>query len=332
MLADFGVLKGTVHKGEEERHDSQSPHFYWTVAANERHWSVPVNIKSSKEPYNVLFHVETDFRHPLLEDLKILKTGFTGTKKHPQLGIDFLRSELFDLGKFKPVPFDKPGSLNDLFDFFMFYTQKASREKAEVFIFGDKIEGKDILHDVHMNQGNDGYFQKFKGIYQDGAIFFRFSNVWTAIFLAFQTQSVPTDTNGHPLQHSKPILQAEIDFSEPLPEPEIKKCDLVILGALVNPKGKDFGAEIVYLFNKEAAEISLDGWKLEDKHGKTLHLDQLTVQGRSLCAVPLDGKGVQLSNKGGILSLITPQNMKCHGVSYTAAEVSDGKVLIFKNI
>ena len=104
------------------------------------------------------------------------------------------------------------------------------------------------------------------------------------------------------------------------------------MGALVNPKGQDFGEEIVYLFNKDAGEITLDGWKLEDKHGKTHLLDNLTICGRDICAVPLDGKGAQLSNKGGILSLISPQDIKCHGVSYTSAEVVEGKVLVFKNI
>jgi len=52
-----------------------------------------------------------------------------------------------------------------------------------------------------------------------------------------------------------------------------------------------------------------------------------------LLAVNLDGKNVQLSNKGGTMSLYDSNNVKNHGVSYTGKEVTEeGKVLIFKNI
>jgi uncharacterized protein YukJ len=53
-----------------------------------------------------------------------------------------------------------------------------------------------------MNQGNPvDSFAKDNGIWQDGAIFVDLpgQQKWTAIFIAFQTQSWSTDTNGTPL-------------------------------------------------------------------------------------------------------------------------------------
>lgn len=330
MLADFGVLRGKVRQGEEERHDAWSPHFQLTVLAANHQWRVPVNIKSTKEPYNILFHVENDFHHPILEDLMELPEGFFRKKEMSQLGIDYLRSELFDLKKLKPVPFDQPGDLNDLFDFFSLLVGKARRENAEIYVFGDKIEGKEMLHDVHMNQGNDGYFEKFNGSFQDGALFFRFNHSWAGVFLAFQTQSIPTDRDGSPFPFSRPVLQADLCLSQPVAQ--VGEGDIILFGALVNPQGKDFGAEVVYLFNRSSTTVSLDGWKIEDRDGRILCLDNFTIEGQNICVLPLDGKGLQLPNKGGVLSLITPRGIKCHGVSYTAAEVQKGKVLVFNNI
>lgn len=60
----------------------------------------------------------------------------------------------------------------------------------------------DGIHDIHMNQGNpQGGFRKDNGIWQDGAIFtyLHATDVWTALFIAFQTESWNTDDSGNPL-------------------------------------------------------------------------------------------------------------------------------------
>ena len=59
----------------------------------------------------------------------------------------------------------------------------------------------DGLHDIHMNQGNPvSNHGGANGTWQDGALFVRLpqQSTWTAVFIAFQTESWTTDTKGDP--------------------------------------------------------------------------------------------------------------------------------------
>ena len=60
----------------------------------------------------------------------------------------------------------------------------------------------DGIHDIHMNQGNPvaGGFNKDNGVWQDGALLIHLPSkgTWTAVFIAFQTESWSTDSAGDP--------------------------------------------------------------------------------------------------------------------------------------
>jgi hypothetical protein len=45
--------------------------------------------------------------------------------------------------------------------------------------------------------------------------------------------------------------------------------------------------------------------------------------------VKLDGQGAQLSNNGGIISLLDPAGIKWHGVSYTQEQARSGWTVVF---
>ena len=45
--------------------------------------------------------------------------------------------------------------------------------------------------------------------------------------------------------------------------------------------------------------------------------------------VNLDGQGAQLSNSGGIISLLDPDDVKQHGVSYTKEQALSGWTVLF---
>ena len=73
---------------------------------------------------------------------------------------------------------------------------------ATVYAFGSAYADggvTDGIHDIHMNQGNpvDNHGDD-NGVWQDGALFLEMGGVWTAVFLAFQTESWTTDENGDP--------------------------------------------------------------------------------------------------------------------------------------
>ncbi|HET7615957.1 MAG TPA: DUF2278 family protein, partial [Bacillales bacterium] len=58
------------------------------------------------------------------------------------------------------------------------------------------------IHDIHMNQGNQDKWKDDDGVWQDGALLFHYPSTdkWTAVFLAFQSQSFQTDDRtGHAL-------------------------------------------------------------------------------------------------------------------------------------
>ena len=82
--------------------------------------------------------------------------------------------------------------------------QAVAEPGSEVYAFGSAYADggmTDGVHDIHMNQGNPPRDHGTdNGVWQDGALFLRFSqgNTWTAVFLAFQTESWTTDAQGDP--------------------------------------------------------------------------------------------------------------------------------------
>ena len=83
---------------------------------------------------------------------------------------------------------------------------QAVAAKSTIFAFGSAYadNGKvDGIHDIHMNQGNPavGGHSGSNGIWQDGALFLYApaTKLWTAVFIAFQTESWKTDNSGNPL-------------------------------------------------------------------------------------------------------------------------------------
>lgn len=70
---------------------------------------------------------------------------------------------------------------------------------GSAFADGGVMDG---IHDIHMNQGNPlNNHGNDNGIWQDGAVFVNLpaQGTWTALFLAFQTQSWTTDPSGNPI-------------------------------------------------------------------------------------------------------------------------------------
>jgi hypothetical protein len=71
---------------------------------------------------------------------------------------------------------------------------------VRVFVFGAPASSGLGVHDVHLNQGNPaGPFQQLNGIWQDGGVLIeRPSGEIVAFFVKFATQSLHTNSLGHP--------------------------------------------------------------------------------------------------------------------------------------
>lgn len=107
------------------------------------------------------------------------KAGFTDLPPKPNtLAIDYVRADLVKTKTMKPVPPDEPGVDSDLKDKLESAVIKAMKiSGANIYAFGAKwgpekkadsyfkfAPGSGV-HDIHMNQGNDGKYKKDNGIY-----------------------------------------------------------------------------------------------------------------------------------------------------------------------
>ena len=177
---------------------------------------IAVNVKSSapKAPSTLLFIQQTKLSDGFVEGLTALKIGYTKLPSKPNgLALDYVRNKWFKPTAMKEVPPDAPGVDNDLKDKVEDAVVKAvDLTGSIIYAFGEKWgpepEKKDKyfkflpgngIHDIHMNQGNDGKYKKDNGVYQDGGLVFQYPNgKWLAFFFAFQSQTFTTDDQGNP--------------------------------------------------------------------------------------------------------------------------------------
>ncbi len=213
-LTKYGVLKGTV---TGHLRDADDDHYQVLVSAANSMHRIAVNVKSSapKSPSTLLFLSQTRLPDAFTQGLSALKPGYSKLASKPGgLAIDYVRNAGFKPTAMKPVPPDAPGVDNDLKDKLESAVVKAMATPGSlIHAFGSKwgpekdmkdqyfkfIPGNGI-HDIHMNQGNSGSYQKDNGVYQDGALVFQYpNNKWLAFFFAFQSQSFKTDGKGNPV-------------------------------------------------------------------------------------------------------------------------------------
>jgi uncharacterized protein YukJ len=205
-----------------------SAHYQITMNATKGPFTVAVNIQSV-DGSEVLYAIEENFTPPDLAGLTALPMGMTALKSQPGgLALDFVRSQVNGtamITKQQMTLLPKASTTKGL------SAEKAAVQEAKVaalknavvtllnmtiadkdgviYAFGSAYadSGKvDGIHDIHMNQGNPvggswGGFGGDNGIWQDGALMIHLpsTKTWTAVFIAFQTESWSTDSKGNPV-------------------------------------------------------------------------------------------------------------------------------------
>lgn len=338
-MLDYGVLKGPVIDfGRED--EGSSPHFQIVVEANNNRFRVPVNVKST-DGSTVLFSiVEPLINHRLIAELPQLAEGFTPKGAAGTAFLDYVREPMFDITTMRTLPPSASGPDNDLQDFITHKVEVARRESRLLFAFGAQFPGGDPrpadhkfrtnggVHDIHMNQGNPrgSRFAGDNGIRQDGGLIIETGlNSFVGVFLAFQTQLIPTDDRGMPLPDAKPIQEGD-----PGGNTASQAADLSIVGACVNPKDDDVGRETVILLNASSDATDLSSFAIEDRNGKREPL-QGTLGGGDVVKLVLSGRNAQLGNGGGVIRIVRlADGGIVHAVTYTA-QASDvqGRTLVF---
>nr|WKF61741.1 hypothetical protein HUO10_006273 [Paraburkholderia busanensis] len=217
-----------------------SPHYVINVAdtrkADGSVFKIVVNSASTQigedNNYNVYSYADLNFSDPVAGKLGALNPGLY-TTGFPRL--DYWQDQsLLDLHRMRPIPYEgEDGSRADVNDIInqiltIDTSQPATsipyddgsgkppqprdfyppREKGVIvygfgFLFQPQEDG---LHETHMNQGNPrGPHWKENGAFQDGAVIVQQGNNFAAIFTAFQTQYLPTDSNGCPMKGARPL-------------------------------------------------------------------------------------------------------------------------------
>lgn len=339
------VAKPVRVSAERAEQDPNTPHihlFYDDGSGgnfnNARRASI--NVKSASELSELVFWLEKDFQHPIVNQLRGREMGFHPIpSKAGGMALDYIRGNLIDLSKGRILPHDQPGTLDDIIDFVMPELQAAINRNAIVYLFGEPYSDRQGIHDIHMNQGSQAQFKKYNGVWQDGGVIIYFPdiNLFSAIFLAFASQAVHTDEQtGHSLPGSQNLAQllGQKHDDDDIIIPDDRRVALV--AALVNPVGGENQAdsterpEMVYLLNRSTQGISLGGWSVLNKN------DEAHVISDDIWLAPGEVRSVTmgqtpLSNKGGLISLLDKNGNKVDGVSYTKEQADkEGELVIFR--
>lgn len=353
-LSNYGVLSGTItgrldSPAAMQKNPGSKPHFQILVDVDGESHRIAVNVKSNQQPSDLQFFLNDNFNHPILDHVKQLPVGFTKLPKLPNTAaLDYIRGNLFNIHDMRIVPTLLGGPNNDLNDLLAVHIDGAIETPgARIYAFGSKwgpephkedayfdfIPGNGI-HDIHMNQGNSGRHAQDNGVYQDGGLFVYFPakdngepERWIAMFLKFQSQTVHSnDTDAEPIEPAHPTT----DPTQPTPDPVLPEFDtqVKIFAALVNPKGDDVGREFVYLVNLTGNDIDLNGWSIADKLKKKEPIGNKTIKANDVLKITLSGQHAQLSNEGGIITLLNAEGLKIDGVSYVKNQVNQQGAMV----
>ena len=174
-LKNYGILKGRPI--DRRLGFGSSPHYQVHLVDDDDDFRIAVNVKSKQSPSELLYLIEENYAHPLVDDLKELPAGFTTIDRVPGgQALDYIRGNLFAPDKMIALPFDVPGPDNDLNEKIDYHVQRAlAEEDAMIYAFGERwgpepnardkyfgFKPGNGIHDIHMNQGSVEEFQKIQ--------------------------------------------------------------------------------------------------------------------------------------------------------------------------
>jgi uncharacterized protein YukJ len=220
-ITNYSVLAGDPVGGKVVT--GSSTHYQITMNAKGGPFTVAVNIQSV-DGSEVLYAIEEGFTPPDEAGLLALPMGMTSLKSESGgLALDFVRSEInskpmITREQMTLLPQARSKGLNE--EERMLSRARASAlqnavvtllnmtiadKDGVIYAFGSAFSDKgkvDGIHDIHMNQGNPlKNHGGDNGVWQDGALFIHLPSkgTWTAVFIAFQTESWNTDASGNPV-------------------------------------------------------------------------------------------------------------------------------------
>ncbi|KAJ5319957.1 hypothetical protein PENANT_c040G11611 [Penicillium antarcticum] len=280
-----------------------------------------INIKSIGNESRLAYWVNHNLNnHPIIDSLTVLPLGFEPLEQPKQgyneLGLDYIRSNLFNVNTGRVLPHDQPGLNNDMIDVLAPEVKQAIEQKADIYVFGAQFEDRKGIHDVHMNQGNIGRFQRDDGVFQDGCLLINYpdSGKWVGVFIGFGSQSAHTDDNtGHAIGS-----ETWIDYLRSTG----RRKDLVensvhIDEAFVDSNDHRARRRSVTISNPTGHAMPLSAWKIQNSAGQFQALPPDAALG-AMKKQTFDIPHCPLSSIGDTITLVNDEGLKVDGVSYHA--------------
>jgi len=334
MAILYGVLRG--HPDRYKREDNTStPHLQVRILENGgQPWRIAVNVQSDSGSNVAFWVVDPLVSHPLLASLPAKPSGFSSVARKADEALDYVKAPLFDWKHGRLLPPSGTASSDDLQDLLSLYLDQCKNANGEVYAFGAKFDqnlhkpidaefgntdGLHGIHDIHMNQGNVGSHAGDNGAFHDGGLILAFPDRYLGLFLAFQTQRIPTDAAGNAAPGATALSQVLAGDTTPPPPPVV--APVYIERALINPSGNDAGLEVIVLASLATTPQTLSNWRLIDKNARATPINTTIGPGQSVL-IALDGKGAQLGNQGGNLILQDNRSAQVDVVTYTAEDAS----------
>lgn len=328
----YSVFSGRVVDRQPETH-GKSPHYHILLEGGGQRFRVAINTRSGTSHHrhsDLLYFADDDFRHEITRRLAAVADGDLQVESRPGgLALDYQRGGMFDRRHMRRVPANRPGPRNDLVDELSFYVERLRTDPtSRLHAFGtrwgpepatpDHVFGftpGNGIHDVHMNQGNRDEHWRDNGIWSDGGLIIHEPslNRWSAIFLAFQTQSWHTDDHGNPIRYSNQSDRGRES------EEKDRTPPARIVGAFVHPNDQKRGVEHIAIRNDGQEPMHVSGWRLLNRGGDAMALDGV-VPPRTVRRFRLPD-AVPLSSRGGLIRLLDSDGEEVDGVSYTRHEV-----------
>jgi uncharacterized protein YukJ len=331
-LRRYSVFSGRVVDRQPESW-GKTPHYHILLEGGGQRFRVAINTRSGTSRHqlsDLLYFADDDFRHEITRRLENVPDGDLRLESRPGgLALDYQRGGMFDCRHMRRIPANRPGLRNDLVDELDFYVERSRTDpSSRLHAFGtrwgperdkqDHVFGfspGNGIHDVHMNQGNRDEHWHDNGIWSDGGLIIHEPrhDRWSAIFLAFQTQSWHTDGRGDPITYpDRHDRDRESGDEDQTPRAHI-------VGAFIHPNDEKRGVEHVAIRNDGEEPLHLGGWRLLNRDGDRVVLDGV-IPPRAVRRFPLPAD-VPLSYRGGLIRLLDGTGEEVDGVSYTRYEV-----------
>ncbi|MBA3449574.1 MAG: YukJ family protein [Chloroflexia bacterium] len=212
----YSLFRGRLVDRRAET-SGKSPHLHILLEGAGQQYRVAVNTRSGTSRLrasDLLYFSDDDFRHEITERLARVEDGVLAIDSRPDgIALDYQRGGMFDRRHMRRIPASAPGPRNDLVDELEFHLDRLLADpRGRLHAFGTRWgpeEGEpdhvfgflpgNGIHDVHMNQGNRDEHLHDNASWSDGGLLFHLPerDRWSAIFLAFQTQSWRTDDHGN---------------------------------------------------------------------------------------------------------------------------------------